>query len=347
MATLAKLCLVLSVVLGLTSAYSMGPEDRTERTGGDHPQENKKCKAVDMDCGGDYDCCSSRCQLRCPIGPRGRCERKCADCKHRNEPCQSNGDCCSQACAPTVTPATIRYTCTDEEPWDQHDNGLQGTDNGPPTEHNEDQGEGVSLTPKSTWIDPSMTSRYGSKSKGSDGDISCVRDGHPCTIGRECCSPDGCHYPNKGVMGYCKVPKCLGFYERCDIHDDKCCEGLFCDTDGTCYVEGYGEKTRTGPNEGSHHDDLDPTYGKTRTGPKEEQLGPEEEETHKKKYRTGYEEENPNLNGDDVTGASNAKETLGKLLKAVFDRFTQGKGIKMTVDVKNPEAVINGLKMKR
>jgi len=326
MATLAKLCLVLTVVLGLTSAYSMGPEDRTERTGGDHPQENKKCKAVDMDCGGDYDCCSSRCQLRCPIGPRGRCERKCADCKHRNEPCQSNGDCCSQACAPTVTPATIRYTCTDEEPWDQHDNGLQGTDNGPPTEHNEDQGEGVSLTPKSTWIDPSMTSRYGSKSKGSDGDISCVRDGHPCTMGRECCKGLFCN------NGNCRETKCLHDTQECD-DDSECCKGLFCDY--------YGEYKYC-----SERPEQDP-YEKTRTGPKEEQLGPEEEETHKKKYRTGYEEENPNLNGDDVTGASNAKETLGKLLKAVFDRFTQGKGIKMTVDVKNPEAVINGLKMKR
>merc|ERR1712126_311432 len=53
-------------------------------------------------------------------------------------------------------------------------------------------------------------------------------------------------------------------------------------------------------------------------------------------------EESPIVEEDDaMTGAPSAKETLGKLLKAVFKRLISGKGIKMTVDVKNPEAVID------
>jgi len=55
-------------------------------------------------------------------------------------------------------------------------------------------------------------------------------------------------------------------------------------------------------------------------------------------------EESPIVEEDDaMTGAPSAKETLGKLLKAVFKRLISGKGIKMTVDVKNPEAVIDSL----
>jgi len=340
MTTLVKLCLVLTVVLGLASASPPPAMQKAKffRSLDTGDRLVGRCKERDRDCSQDHECCSNRCQLKCQKVPGGKCYRKCADCKHRNDICRTNGDCCSQQCAPDRFDPS-KYICTDEESWDRHaqESPL------------EDEGETVSLASRSA-SGPRTTEERKDK---------CVPDGHRCTRGGDkCCSfrlGVKCHYddPFQGLslQGYCKTHRCAGLFEKCSEHQPYCCQGLTCDT-GYC----MNLSERSGPTKaaGEMYPDPDeiPEDVKEpsllfRSGPKNspaEESPIVEEDDAMTGPKNSQAEESPIVEEDDaMTGAPSAKETLGKLLKAVFKRLLSGKGIKMTVDVKNPEAVIDSL----
>jgi len=123
MVTLAKLCLVMTVVLGLAFAEPLPKWFRTLHT------VHSACREMETACSQDDECCSSHCKLQCQESSGGKCFRKCStggwsdvipatggsDCKHVNDMCSTNGDCCSNQCAPDRLDPSI-HTCTDEEP---------------------------------------------------------------------------------------------------------------------------------------------------------------------------------------------------------------------------------------
>jgi len=276
MTTLAKLCLVLTVVLGLAFAEPLPKwfkkqAFKTLDTG-------DKCRAIETACSHDHECCSNRCQLKCQKSKGGKCERRCADCKHRNDICRTNGDCCSQKCAPDRFDPS-KYTCTDEEEWVLH---AAGAEHSP----QKDEGETVSLASRSA----SGIQEVPDKEDLEDGEeVAMSKSG-----------------PKNGAGG--ELP----------------------------LVEEDGEEvamSKSGPKNGAGGElplvEEDVEEPGPMSGPKDPQA----------------EEEIPYVEEEDdaMTGAPSAKETLGKLLKAVFKRLSSGKGIKMTVDVKNPEAVIGSL----
>ena len=108
MVTLAKLCLVMTVVLGLAFAEPRPSWSRSLDTG-------DKCKEIGRYCSQDQECCGRHCELQCQKSEGGKCSRKCSDCKHENDICRTNGDCCSNQCAPDRFDPS-KYTCTYEEP---------------------------------------------------------------------------------------------------------------------------------------------------------------------------------------------------------------------------------------
>jgi len=109
MVTLAKLCLVMTVVLGLAFAEPLPKWFRTLHT------VHSACREMETACSQDDECCSSHCKLQCQESSGGKCFRKCSDCKHVNDMCSTNGDCCSNKCAPDRLDPS-KHTCTDEEP---------------------------------------------------------------------------------------------------------------------------------------------------------------------------------------------------------------------------------------
>jgi len=108
-----------------------------------------------------------------------------------------------------------------------------------------------------------------------------------------------------------------------------------------------GLKFRSGPKNSQAEESPIVEEDDAMTGPKNSQAEESpivEEDDAMTGPKNSQAEESPIVEEDDaMTGAPSAKETLGKLLKAVFKRLISGKGIKMTVDVKNPEAVIDSL----
>jgi len=173
MTTLVKLCLVLTVVLGLASASPPPAMQKAKffRSLDTGDKLVGRCKERDRDCSQDHECCSNRCQLKCQKVPGGKCYRKCADCKHRNDICRTNGDCCSQQCAPDRFDPS-KYVCTDEESWDRHA-ALEVP--------LEDEGETVSLASRSA-SGPRTTEERKEK---------CVPDGHLCTREEINAAPSG------------------------------------------------------------------------------------------------------------------------------------------------------------
>jgi len=130
MVTLAKLCLVMTVVLGLAFAEPRPVWRRTER----EQDTGDECREMGTACSEDQECCSSHCKLQCQKSLGGKCYRKCSDCKHLNDICHTNDDCCSNKCAPDRLDPYAPHTCTDEEPsqesYKQHSYKMMAADTG-------------------------------------------------------------------------------------------------------------------------------------------------------------------------------------------------------------------------